>query len=241
MVTIIMLVHNAPYYTKHSIQTLMKTNQRDSYELIVVDNDSNQKTKRILMKLQSQKMIDKLLFLKENTLFAKGNNIGSSLCSKHSEYILLLNSDVEIRNSSWLEKLIEHHQKGAITLGVCEKPYVRGDGFAFFIDKDLYTKYYLDESFEWWWSVTKLQAQLLRDGFAVQVVKDYDNMLYHFGGMSGNNWKHAKGMNVEGKEIKAWFDQNQVSLISKIPVLENQIIKPSFFFRIYHKIVKRLK
>lgn len=130
--------------------------------------------------------IDKLIFEKENTLFAKGNNTASSLCNTNSDYILLLNSDVEIRDKDWLRILLENHKRGATAYGVCDgNPHTRADGYCFLIDKDLYMKYKLDEQFEWWWSVTKLQAQLLRDGYDVCAIRNHDNLIYHYGGASG--------------------------------------------------------
>ena len=217
MISIVMLVHNAKNFTKHSIKTLKKTVGEQEYELIVVDNDSNRATKNALLSLQKKGMIEKLLFLKENTFFAKGNNIGSKLCSDKSDYILLLNSDVEIRNKKWLDILVKHHKKGATAYGVCENnPYTRGDGYCFLIDKDLYLKYQLDESFEWWWSVTKLQAQLLKDGYTVTAIKNHNELLYHYGGMSGKAWKKSKGLSVEGEEIKKWFENKSVIILEDV-------------------------
>lgn len=215
MVSIIMLVHNARDYTIHSIKTLKKTNTKLKYELIVVDNDSTLKTKKTLEKLEKKGYIDKIISLRENTMFARGNNIGVNLAS--GELVLLLNSDIEIRNSRWLDILVKQHEKGAVSYGVCDNyPHVRGDGYCFLIDKVLYKKYKLDENFEWWWSVTKLQAQLLKDGYKVKAIRNHNDLLFHYGGMSGNAWKNSKGMQVEGKEVESWFEENNIEIIEKV-------------------------
>ena len=218
MVSIIMLTYNAPEFVEHSIETLRKHTKGIPYELIVLDNASGDRTRRLLLKLQKRGMIDKLIFEKNNTYFAKGNNTAARLCSTDSKYILLLNSDVEIREDNWLKDLAARHERGAISYGVCEaEPHVRADGYCFLIDKDLYLRYQLDEQFEWWWSVTKLQAQLLRDSYQVKAVKNHGAQLFHYGGMSGTAWRGSKGMAVEGKEIKAWFDTHEVEIIPSVP------------------------
>ncbi|MFV0250037.1 MAG: glycosyltransferase family 2 protein [Bacilli bacterium] len=233
MISIVMLVHNAKDFTKHSLKTISKTSDSLDTELIVVDNNSNQSTRKMLLKMQKKGIIDKLILLKENTMFAKGNNIGSHLCSENSEHILLINSDIEIRNKEWLKLIYGIHSRGATCLGVCENnPYTRGDGFCFLIDKDLYLKYQLDESFEWWWSITKLEAILMRDGFTVKAVKNYENILYHFGGMSGKAWKNAMGLKIEGKEIESWFNKNQISIIEKLSINKKDNINVGLKFKI---------
>lgn len=216
MVSIIMLSYNASLYTKHALRTLKNT-EGICYEIIVLDNNSKKGTKKMLQVMKDKGYIDKLVFEKENTLFAKGNNIASSLCDEKSNYILLLNSDIEIRDKNWLKLLLEYHKKGATAYGVCDgNPYTRGDGYCFLIDKDLYLKYKLDENFEWWWSVTKLQAQLLKDGYNVTAIRNHMHLLYHYGGASGDGWRNAKGINIEGDEVKSWFDKKKVKVIEVV-------------------------
>lgn len=217
MISILMLTYNAPEFVRHSIETLREHTKGIDYELIVLDNASGERTRRELLKLQKRGMIEKLIFEKNNTFFAKGNNTAAKLCSSESDRILLLNSDVEIRDDNWLRILADHHDRGAISYGVCEGgPHVRADGYCFLIDTDLYLKYGLDEKFEWWWSVTKLQAQLLRDSYSVKAVKYHNEQLIHYGGMSGTAWRKSKGMSVEGEEIKKWFSAREVEIIPRL-------------------------
>lgn len=237
MVSIIMLSYNAKLYTKHSLKTLKITEGVD-YEVIVLDNNSKNDTKRMLKDMKEKGYIDKLIFEKENTLFAKGNNTASLACDEKSDYILLLNSDVEIRDKDWLKLLLENHKRGAIAFGLCEgNPYTRADGYCFLIDKDLYLEYKLDENFEWWWSVTKLQAQLLKDEYNVSAVRDHDHLLYHYGGASGKSWRNSKGMNIEGKQVKEWFNKKDIRIIDKIE--GSKLVYNKFYIlNIYSKIKK---
>lgn len=219
MISIIMLVYNAKVFTKHAIKTISKSKTDEDIELIIVDNNSNAQTKKMLLKLQRKAYIDKLLLLKENIYFAKGNNVESQLCDKNSDKIILINSDVEIRNAKWLDIMLRYHKKGATCLGVCENnPYTRGDGYCFLINKECFYKYGLDEKFEWWWSVTKLEAQLLRDGYDVTAIRNHENILHHFGGMSGKAWKKSKGLEIEGNEIISWFKNKNINIIENVPI-----------------------
>lgn len=216
MVSIIILSYNAKVFTRHTIKTLQKT-QSVEFETIVLDNGSSAASVRMLKRLKAQGAIDKLILLDENTFFAKGNNRAFEACDPSSKAIVLLNSDVEIRDREWLTHLMNIHQKGSTSFGLCDnEPHIRGDGYCIMIDRDLYDRFRLDEQFEWWWSITKLQAEILNAGYAVTAVKNHESLLHHYGGMSGSDWVNAAGMNVEGNEVKRWFKAGKVNVIDKI-------------------------
>ena len=241
MVSIIILSYNAPLYTSHTLKTLKNTWKGSEYETIVLDNNSKSRTKTMLYKLKEKGLIDKLIFEKTNTLFAKGNNIASKYCSKSSEYILLLNSDIEIRDKYWLKYLLDNHKRGATSYGLCNNyPHIRGDGYCILIDRDLYQKYQLDEKFEWWWSVTKIQALMLNDGYAVTAVEEHENLIHHYGGMSGNVAGNAKGMTIEGEEVKRWFESGTVKVIPKLLVEKDRSFNRLNLTNIYTAIKRRI-
>jgi glycosyltransferase involved in cell wall biosynthesis len=233
-ISIIILVHNAPKYVDITLNTLQKT-VNVNYEIIVVDNNSELKTKKRLLHHHSKKHINKLLFLDENTLFAKGNNIGSKICHKESTHILLLNSDIKIIDSNWLNRLIEIHSTGVTSYGICINEPLRVDGYCFLIDKELYLCNGLDENHEWWWSVTKLQAILLKQGYPVVGIDNHDNCIYHYGGKSGKGFKDAKGLDIDSKELFQLFDTNPISVIDF--GYKKQVSK---FARYFYKIVDRI-
>ena len=158
------------------------------------------------------------MFLDENTLFAKGNNAGEKICHKDSKYILLLNSDVEIIDQYWLKKMLNVHKRGITSLGfVAGNPYDRADGYCFLIDKDLYEKHHgLDENFEWFWSITLIQAKILKENLSVIAVKDHEKLLHHFGGASGGDWQGAKGMDVDTKNVIKWFSNKQIKTLDTL-------------------------
>ena len=217
-VSILMLTYNAPRYVKKSIVSLKKLTSNQNYELIVVDNDSKHPTVRTLYKLKSRGLVDKLYYNSNNDLFAKGNNIAARLASEDSDYYLLLNSDVEIKSPDWLDKLIElmPEEGGIASFGAVQSAPKRADGYCMMINADLYNKYKLDEHFQWWWGVTKLESQVLKEGKKVIAVDDHEEYIHHFGGKSGKGFSDATGMDVDMDEVKKWFEDGDVKIISHL-------------------------
>lgn len=241
LVSIIILVHNAPGYTKHTLKTLKETKSDIPYEVIVLDNASREKTKKMLKGLKAKGWIDKLILSDENTLFSKGNNIASEYVAKESKYILLLNSDIEIRNCKWLDEIFAIHKKGITALGCSCLEDNRPDGFCYFIDRDLFELEKLDESYAWFFSLAKLSAKVLNMGYNVNTIAKYDNLLYHYGGKSGRV-KNASGMDTKESEIALWFGGKKCTLIERLEVDENNIKYAKYsFFNLCVKLKLKIK
>ena len=209
-----MLTHNAPAYVELSIRSLTENTLDVNYELIVVDNASQQTTRDLVEQLHSIGLIQRLYLCPYNSMFAEGNNIAARLASESSTHFLLLNSDVEIRNQEWLTHLLGVHKRGASAYGAVMYPPVRADGYCLLIDADLYRSHPLDEQHQWWWwSVTKQQAALLRNGFSVQAYSEHEKYLHHFGGRSGAPSKAAAGSDVTTEQAKGWFEGRKVHIL----------------------------
>ena len=97
--SIIILTYNNLSLTKDCIESIFKYTEKDSYEIIVVDNASTDDT---VAYLKEQKNI-KTIFNSENVGFPKGCNMGIQLASKDND-ILLLNNDT-IVTTNWLKNL----------------------------------------------------------------------------------------------------------------------------------------
>lgn len=216
-ISILMLTHNARKYTKQSIVTLKLTKGVD-YELIVLDNNSGFFTRNLLKKLKAQGYIDKLIFNPKNDLFAKGNNLASEHAAKDSDYYLLLNSDVEIKSKNWLSRLLESHPAGGgiSAFGAVLSEPIRADGYCLLINKYLFDKYKLNEDYEWWWGVTQLEADVLKEGKDIIAIVNHEEYIHHFGGKSGKGYKDAKGLHVEIEDVVNWFDNKKVKIIDKL-------------------------
>lgn len=212
-VSILVLTHNAPDYVRLTIESVRKLTRDVNYEIVVVDNASEEPTREIVQQFRDEGKIDKLFLSPENTLFAKGNNIAASLASPSATHLLLLNSDIEVLDGMWLKNMLAVHRSGVTACQIHHHPR-RVDGWCFLIDAPLYQKHQLDEKHQWWWSVTKLQAMVLNEGLTVQGIKEYKHFITHFGGKSGDAFKAAQGMDVPQSESAGWFNGRKVTKVA---------------------------
>lgn len=104
--SIIIVNYNTYTLTKQTINSIIKNEHTFNYEIILVDNassdDSIEKLQTEFNNISSEGIL-KVIINKSNLGFSKANNIGIKLAS--GEYILLLNSDTEIKGDC-LEKCI---------------------------------------------------------------------------------------------------------------------------------------
>lgn len=217
-ISILMLTYNAPEYVEISIRSVKSLTNDVDYELIILDNSSEAETRQLLDKLDKEGLIDKLILLDRNSLFAEGNNIAASNASDKVTHFLLLNSDIKINSASWLRNLLQLHKRGITSYGMAPDPD-RADGYCLLIDADIYKELQLDTSHQWWWSVTKLQAQVLNAGHRVLAFSEHEKYLHHFGGKSGSGFKNAKGMNVSKEEVLSWFNGKKPEIIFPKPTI----------------------
>lgn len=220
-ISVLMLTYNAPDYVLESIKGVNKIKEKtDNLELIVLDNNSEIITKNLLKKLKDENFIDKLILNPKNDLFAKGNNLASEYSDEDTTHYLLLNSDINVINPNCINKLMEIHPRngGISSFGAVLFEPIRADGYCMLIDKFLYDKYKLDEYFQWWWSITKLQSHVLKEGLKIRAVKNHEKYIHHYGGKSGYGWKGASGMDISIEEVIKWFEDKKenVEIIEEI-------------------------
>ena len=108
--SIVIVSYNTRTITKKCIASILKSliNTNISYEVIVIDNGSSDGSLEYLKKLYSYYSNVRIIGVKTNLGFGKGNNLGV----KHSrgKSILLLNSDVIVLNNA-IEKLFAYFKK----------------------------------------------------------------------------------------------------------------------------------
>lgn len=100
-VSIVIVTYNNWSYTKQCLESLIRNNEYQNLEIIIVDNASTDETKIQLARISNPNI--KVLFSPENLGFAGGNKAGCNLAT--GEYIILLNNDT-IVTQNWIEKLI---------------------------------------------------------------------------------------------------------------------------------------
>ena len=223
-VSILILTHNAPDYVDLTIRSVAKMTNNVECELVVLDNASEPPTRTLLHQLADKGLIGKLRLLDHNALFSAGNNLAARMAAAHSTHFLLLNSDVEVRDPGWLSRLLAIHRPGITTYGLTLKP-ARVDGWCALIDADLYRRYPLDEAHQWWWSIAKQQAQLLRDGFSVQGYREHEHYIHHFGGKSGNAFHGAQGMQLPDGEMAGWFGGREAAILDPNSVTVRALVR----------------
>ncbi len=100
--TIIIVHFNTPDLLKACLNSIYTARKKsDSWEVIVVDNNSTEESKKqlkVLLNIEQFKPFLKIIFENENHGFSGGNNIG--IRQARGNFILLLNSDTEIRGDA---------------------------------------------------------------------------------------------------------------------------------------------
>jgi hypothetical protein len=216
-VAIVVVSYNALRYARRMLGSVRRTTGVP-YEIVVVDNHSRLPT-RVFWTLQHfLGRIQRLALLDTNTFFAEGSNIGVALAPRDATHILLLNTDCEVLDPNWLRRLLAVHREGATGLRyVTSGAWPRADGFCLLIDRRCWEDG-LDEDYQWWWSITGLEARLLRQGRSVQAVRDYADVLVHHGGKSGKAFRSAKSGNANPAVIAGWFEGRHVTVVERLPV-----------------------
>ena len=97
--SIIILTYNNLPLTKACLESIYHYTEKDTYEIIVVDNNSSDDTRTWLLEQTSLKLI----LNTENKGFPKGCNQGIQIANQEND-ILLLNNDT-IVTENWLKNL----------------------------------------------------------------------------------------------------------------------------------------
>ena len=93
--SVIIVNYNGGKYLKDCLEAI-KNNLKDiNYEIIIVDNNSNDDSIELLQANYNEEII--LIKSSINLGFAKGNNLGVK--KSNGKYVLLLNNDTILKNS----------------------------------------------------------------------------------------------------------------------------------------------
>jgi len=100
-ISIIIASFNNFILLKSCLNSLENCTQGINYEVIIVDNNSDEGTVNYLKSIKKTNYT--IIFNKENMGFAKANNQGIKIAV--GDYLVLLNNDTEVTNN-WLDELI---------------------------------------------------------------------------------------------------------------------------------------
>lgn len=100
--------------TKECITSILTNIKYDKYEIIVVDNGSNNGTgEKLLHEYINEKKV-KVLISEKNLGFARGNNLGFNYIKKQNKknsFIVMINSDTIIKQKNFCEILIKKYEE----------------------------------------------------------------------------------------------------------------------------------
>lgn len=107
MVSILLLAHNKLELTRECIGSIYEHTDLSIFELIVVDNASDDGTSQYLFDLTRQHKNIRTIYNKENLSFAKACNQGARITQ--GDYLLFLNNDTKV-TPNWLDEMIHVFQ-----------------------------------------------------------------------------------------------------------------------------------
>ena len=109
--SIIVVTYNNLPLTRLCLESILRNTDYPNYEVIVVDNNSTDKTADYLRQMAAQHSRLQIILNAENRGFAAANNQG--IARTNGERIVLLNNDVVVP-PGWLTRLLRHLEDPAI-------------------------------------------------------------------------------------------------------------------------------
>ena len=125
--SIVIVTYNNVEYTRLCLSSIYEKTIYPNFEVIVVDNASNNETVEFLKSFEAEHQNIQILYNARNEGFARANNLGIALA--HGDYIVLLNNDT-IVTRVWLSRLINPLRNpqigliGSLTNGVSNEAHV---------------------------------------------------------------------------------------------------------------------
>lgn len=113
--SIVVVSYNNADLTRQCIESIVARTTYPNYEVIIVDNASQDETRDMLRSMQRQfpGLKLKLIINDQNRGFAAANNQG--IAQAEGKYVVLLNNDTVVTND-WLEAMLRHLQNNDIGL-----------------------------------------------------------------------------------------------------------------------------
>ena len=107
-VSVVVLTYNQLDFTRACLHSLEKNSKYPNWELIIVDNASEDGTRDFLREYAAGREHVELILNDENLGFAAGNNVGCRRAS--GDFIVMLNNDTFV-TPGWIGKLLTHFEE----------------------------------------------------------------------------------------------------------------------------------
>ena len=102
-ISIVVVHKDRPEYLNICLQSIAVTSFNNNYEIIVVDNGSDEESQSFLEDIKNEV---KLVRLPKNEYWSSAANKGVKAADKNSKYIVFMHCDVVVLNPAWLDLLI---------------------------------------------------------------------------------------------------------------------------------------
>ncbi len=98
--------------TTSCVKSIRQHIKSHDYDIVIVDNGSTNGTGSKIKSMYEHENDISVLLEKENLGFARGNNVGFKFCKyeKKCDYIIMINSDIEIIQDDFLERIEEEYR-----------------------------------------------------------------------------------------------------------------------------------
>lgn len=184
------VTYNALEFVQRCLASV-KARTRVPYELIVVDNLSEEPVRAWLSEQRDAGVIHKLFLNDENKLWGPGVNQGMAEADPRSPYLLLLNPDTEALLDDWLDQLLALLESddrigivGPEQIYLPTGPVFGGvDGHCLLMRRAVYEATGgIDEQFPWWGGGMKFNAAAWAAGWRFAICEE--PVLAHYEGRS---------------------------------------------------------
>lgn len=228
LVSVVICNYNHPELIQNCLRTMRELTSGVQYEVVVVDNNSDQNTVAALSDLRDSGRIDTLILSPVNNFFSEGNNIGVRNSNPESKYILLLNNDVAFLRSDWLEKMVTWMEGVPVTTPTVwgfhptvpsngprdivscgwsydnDLPYkVRPEGWCCMIRRSVWQE--LSTDFPFHYGLEEMLAKIIRSGAKAGVLCNYASYMVHREGGSRGASVSGIGNMKRAPDIKGWY------------------------------------
>jgi GT2 family glycosyltransferase len=113
-VSIIIPSRNKADLLRKCIRSIERKSTYKNYEIIVIDNNSDQKDFFSLIKQYSRQNVVKFKCIQDKEAFNFSRLINLGRKNASGEFLILLNNDTEVISPDWIEAMIEHVQRKEI-------------------------------------------------------------------------------------------------------------------------------
>lgn len=105
--SVVVLSFNRPEYTANTLEAVATVNAGVDFELIVVDNGSDEEAVDLLQEWNKSGLIDQLILLPENLGTSPGFNKGFARANRDSQFLTKLDNDILVLSENWLLEIIK--------------------------------------------------------------------------------------------------------------------------------------